>query len=69
MNSISVSTEYIHPPIPLSRLGFVDRIALHSGVALIRWVDRSQDHRTRRAELKSDRSGPSYEVARRQAEQ
>ncbi len=68
MNTTSISVEQIHPPIPLAGLGLVDRIALHSGIALIRWVDRSQEHRARRGEARRERSGSTYETARRQAE-
>ena len=67
MPTISLSTEQFHPPIPLSRLSVLDRLALHSGTALIRWVDRSQE-RSRRL-VEQHRQRPSWsEHGRLQAE-
>lgn len=61
MSTITEIHRQSHPP-DSPPMTVVDRVALWTGLALIRWVDASQQHRLRR------RRPGSYPAAREQAE-
>lgn len=71
MNTLSLSQHTIHPPVPhppvpLTRPNLIDRAALHSGLALIRWVERSEQARGQRLLQQRERAvrHQTYELLR-----
>ena len=46
--TLTLTREQIHPPIALTNKGLLDRVAIWSGIALIRWARRSELLRSRR---------------------
>ena len=59
--SILRALEQSHPPIT-DRLRWLDRVALHFGLLLIRWVDSSERRRNRRAERQREQSARVHEL-------
>lgn len=47
-NSLTLTREQVHPPIALTNKGLIDRAAIWSGLALIRWARRSDLLRSER---------------------
>lgn len=58
--SILHALEQSHPPI--SRLRWFDRVALHFGLLLIRWVDGSEQRRSRRIERQREEAARLVEL-------
>lgn len=46
--ALTLTREQIHPPIALTHRGLIDRAAIWSGIALIRWARRSELLRSER---------------------
>lgn len=46
--TLTLTREQTHPPIALTNKGLLDRAAIRSGIALIRWARRSELLRSQR---------------------
>ncbi len=55
-NSLTLTREEVHPPIALTNKGLIDRAAIWSGLALIRWARRSDLLRTKRLARQRERA-------------
>jgi hypothetical protein len=64
VNTLTLTREEIHPPIALTNKGLIDRAAIWSGLALIRWARRSDLVRTQRLARQQERAARQLEVDR-----
>jgi hypothetical protein len=53
---LELTREQTHPPIAPARKGLLDRMAIWSGIALIRWARRSEQLRAQRLAEQSERA-------------
>ncbi len=63
-NTLTLTREEIHPPIALTNKGLIDRAAIWSGMALIRWARRSDVLRSERLARRRERAVRQLEVDR-----
>ena len=63
-NTLTLTREQIHPPIALTNKGLIDRAAIWSGLALIRWARRSDLLRTERLAHRRERAVRHLETGR-----
>jgi len=55
-NTLTLTREEVHPPIALTNKGLIDRAAIWSGIALIRWARRSDLQRSQRLARRQERA-------------
>ena len=63
-NTLTLTREEVHPPIALTNKGLIDRAAIWSGLALIRWARRSDVLRSERLIRRRERAVRQLEVDR-----
>ncbi len=54
--TLTLTREQAHPPIALTHKGLIDRAAIWSGIALIRWARRSDLQRSQRLARRQERA-------------
>ena len=54
--TLTLTREQTHPPIALTNKGLIDRAAIWSGIALIRWARRSDVLRSQRLARRQERA-------------
>jgi hypothetical protein len=54
--TLTLTREQVHPPIALTHKGLIDRAAIWSGIALIRWARRSDLQRSQRLARRQERA-------------
>ena len=62
--TLTLTREQVHPPIALTNKGLIDRAAIWSGLALIRWARRSDLLRSERLARQQERAARQLEVDR-----
>ena len=55
--TLTLTREQTHPPRALANKGLLDRVAIWSGIALIRWARRSELLRSQRCADQRERAG------------
>ena len=62
--TLTLTREQVHPPITLTRKALIDRAAIWSGIALIRWARRSELLRSQRLARQQERAARQHESDR-----
>ncbi|HEY3337477.1 MAG TPA: hypothetical protein VGK18_03145 [Propionicimonas sp.] len=62
--AVTLTREQTHPPIALTNKGLIDRAAIWSGIALIRWARRSDLLRSQRLARRQERAVRQLEADR-----
>lgn len=62
--TLTLNREQVHPPIALTHKGLIDRAAIISGIALIRWARRSERLRSQRLARQQERAVRQLEADR-----
>jgi len=66
--TITLTREEIHPPIALTNKALINRAAIWSGIALIRWARRSDLLRSQRLARQNERAVRQHELEKLQVE-